>query len=56
VTEWVCTLSTQTFVKAAIIKKKYYFGVTTNGEIKAVEMGGKKNMTLFNLRDIWHPC
>jgi DNA polymerase elongation subunit (family B) len=33
----------QTFVKAAIIKKKHYFGVTTNGEIKAVGMEGKKN-------------
>jgi DNA polymerase, archaea type len=32
-----------TFVKAAIIKKKRYFGVTTNGEIKAVGMEGKKN-------------
>jgi DNA polymerase, archaea type len=32
-----------TFVKAAIIKKKHYFGVTTNGEIKAVGMEGKKN-------------
>ncbi|MDQ3969575.1 MAG: hypothetical protein M3275_14420, partial [Thermoproteota archaeon] len=33
----------QTFVKAAIIKKKHYFGVTTNGGIKAVGMEGKKN-------------
>jgi DNA polymerase I len=33
----------QTFVKAVIIKKKHYFGVTTNGEIKAVGMEGKKN-------------
>jgi DNA polymerase I len=33
----------QTFVKAAIIKKKHYFGVTTSGEIKAVGMEGKKN-------------
>ena len=32
-----------TFVKAAIIKKKHYFGVTTNGEVKAVGMEGKKN-------------
>jgi DNA adenine methylase Dam len=33
----------QTFVKAAIIKKKHYFGVTANGEIKVVGMEGKKN-------------
>jgi DNA polymerase I len=33
----------QTFVKAAIIKKKHYFGVTSSGEIKAVGMEGKKN-------------
>jgi len=33
----------QTFVKAVIIKKKHYFGVTTSGEIKAVGMEGKKN-------------
>jgi DNA polymerase elongation subunit (family B) len=33
----------QTFVKAAIIKKKHYFGVTASGEIKAVGMEGKKN-------------
>jgi DNA polymerase, archaea type len=33
----------QTFVKAAIIKKKHYFGVTTHGEIKVVGMEGKKN-------------
>jgi len=34
----------KTFVKAAIIKKKYYFGVTaTGGEIKVVGMEGKKN-------------
>jgi DNA polymerase, archaea type len=33
----------QTFVKAAIIKKKHYFGVTPSGEIKAVGMEGKKN-------------
>jgi DNA polymerase elongation subunit (family B) len=33
----------QTFAKAAIIKKKYYFGITTNGEIKVVGMEGKKN-------------
>jgi DNA polymerase elongation subunit (family B) len=32
-----------TFVKAAIIKKKYYFAVTTSGEIKVVGMEGKKN-------------
>ena len=28
----------QTFVKAAIIKKKHYFGVTTHDEIKVVEV------------------
>jgi DNA polymerase elongation subunit (family B) len=33
----------QTFVKAVIIKKKRYFGTTTNGDIKAVGMEGKKN-------------
>ena len=33
----------QTFAKVAIIKKKHYFGVTTNGEIKVVGMEGKKN-------------
>jgi DNA polymerase, archaea type len=33
----------QTFAKAVIIKKKHYFGVTTNGEIKVVGMEGKKN-------------
>jgi DNA polymerase elongation subunit (family B) len=33
----------QTFAKAVIIKKKYYFGVTTTGEIKGVGMKGKKN-------------
>jgi len=33
----------QTFVKAAIIKKKHYFGVTTCREIKVVGMEGKKN-------------
>jgi DNA polymerase I len=33
----------QTFAKAAIIKKKHYFGITTNGEIKVVGMEGKKN-------------
>jgi DNA polymerase elongation subunit (family B) len=33
----------QTFIKAAIIKKKHYFGVTTDGKIKAVGMEGKKN-------------
>jgi DNA polymerase elongation subunit (family B) len=33
----------QTFVKVAIIKKKHYFGVTTNGENKAIGMKGKKN-------------
>lgn len=32
-----------TFVKAVIIKKKHYFGVTTNCEIKVVGMEGKKN-------------
>jgi len=32
-----------TFVKAAIIKKKHYFGVTADGEIKVVGMEGKKN-------------
>jgi hypothetical protein len=32
-----------TFVKAAIIKKKRYFGVTTCGEIKVIGMEGKKN-------------
>jgi carbamoyl-phosphate synthase large subunit len=29
----------QTFVKAVIIKKKHYFGVTTSGEIKAIFVG-----------------
>jgi len=33
----------QTFVKAVIIKKKHYFGVTASGEIKVVGMEGKKN-------------
>jgi DNA polymerase I len=33
----------QTFAKAVIIKKKHYFGVSTNGEIKVVGMEGKKN-------------
>jgi DNA polymerase I len=33
----------QTFVKAVIIKKKHYFGVTDSGEIKVVGMEGKKN-------------
>jgi DNA polymerase I len=33
----------QTFVKAAIIKKKHYFGVSTNGKIKVIGMEGKKN-------------
>jgi DNA polymerase, archaea type len=33
----------QTFVKAVIIKKKHYFGVTSDGKIKAVGMEGKKN-------------
>jgi len=33
----------QTFLKAVILKKKHYFGVTTSGEIKAVGMEGKKN-------------
>jgi DNA polymerase I len=33
----------QTFAKAVIIKKKHYFGVLTNGEIKVVGMEGKKN-------------
>ena len=32
-----------TFVKAAIIKKKHYFGLTDRGEIKVVGMEGKKN-------------
>jgi hypothetical protein len=31
------------FVKAAIIKKKHYFGVTTDGKIKVVGIKGKKN-------------
>jgi DNA polymerase I len=35
--------NSQTFVKAAIIKKKHYFGATANGEIKVVGMEGKKN-------------
>jgi DNA polymerase, archaea type len=33
----------QTFAKAVIIKKKHYFGVTSDGKIKAVGMEGKKN-------------
>jgi len=33
----------QTFVKAAIIKKKHYFGVTTEREIKVAGMEGRKN-------------
>ncbi len=33
----------KTFVKAAIIKKRHYFGVTATGEIKVVGMEGKKN-------------
>jgi DNA polymerase elongation subunit (family B) len=32
-----------TFVKAVIIKKKHYFGVTASGEIKVVGMEGRKN-------------
>ena len=32
-----------TFVKAAFIKKKHYFAVTTTSEIKVVGMEGKKN-------------
>lgn len=36
-------LNTTTFVKAAVIKKKHYFGVTDSGEIKVVGMEGKKN-------------
>jgi DNA polymerase I len=33
----------QRFVKAVIIKKKHYFGVTKSGEIKAVGMEGRKS-------------
>jgi DNA polymerase elongation subunit (family B) len=33
----------QTFAKAAIMKKKHYFGVTNGAEIKVVGMEGKKN-------------
>lgn len=32
-----------TFVKAVIIKKKHYFGITDSDEIKVVGMEGKKN-------------
>jgi DNA polymerase elongation subunit (family B) len=38
-----CRALSYTFVKAVIIKKKHYFGVTTDGEIKVVGMEGKKN-------------
>jgi hypothetical protein len=38
-----------TFMKAAIIKKKDYFGVTTSGEIKLVRMEGKKMTDLHGL-------
>lgn len=38
-----------TFVKAVIIKKKHYFGVTTNCEIKVVGMEGKKMTDLHEL-------
>jgi DNA polymerase I len=33
----------RTFIKAAIIKKKHYFGITTEGEIKVVGMEGRKH-------------
>jgi DNA polymerase I len=39
----VDVVHSQTFVKAAIIKKKHYFGITTKDEIKVVGMEGKKN-------------
>ena len=43
-----------TFIKAAIIKKKHYCGVTTGGEIKAVGMEGKKNSRPMWINKVFH--
>jgi DNA polymerase I len=44
----------QTFVKAVLIKKKHYFGVTANGEIKVVGMEGKKNDRPAWINKVFH--